>query len=540
MSITFPTFTDKEIPSPEKFNNFVQALEAKFTAGLGSAEIQWPLVAGGNLIMGDYQITGAQKIWSVVNAAEYDTFALALVAGASGCIFIPPNTTIEMDGEEFAGSSLTIIGSGPTSVLKVQSGATSGYLMRNTTIGCKVHLSNLTLNGNSVGASNGLVLQGASQCFINKVWFTSFGGAALKLDGNSGTPSNYITISDCNFVGSNVGISMTDAMHVDIGSCNFATTVSISILGDPADASAQLEQLKVHDCNFKAVQDSAIKIVGGSGTYSTNWSVIEICDNTIDCASMGASDIAIQLGGASEVVQDFKIDGNIVDEAPYDAISVYGQKGSITGNNAESAGQHGINCTTSAYVYVSGNNLQGATNYGVKAVNASTDVVISNNNLLNCTSGGLDQSATVTAFNNAGQTSPTATIGYYVASGVQTLTIPANVLKVGSCINIKATCSGNGSSGQSALYVGGKAVSSSDNTTSTGKRQHEANYVVTAATSGTYWSSCHINARTTSVGTGAVTGVDITGSVDVKIDKNTLTGATYQGILVTLSSVGAL
>ena len=39
MSITYPTFADKEIVSPEKLNAFVQAIEAKFTAGLGTADI---------------------------------------------------------------------------------------------------------------------------------------------------------------------------------------------------------------------------------------------------------------------------------------------------------------------------------------------------------------------------------------------------------------------------------------------------------------------------------------------------------------------
>ncbi len=136
MSITFPTFIDKEIVTPEKLNDFVQALEAKFAAGLSSAEIVWPLQAGGDLQMGEWNITEGLSIWGIFNAKEYaEDWDSCLSDGRNGCIVIPPGTTVTMDGSEMTGSSLTIKGSGPTSILQLEAGASGGFAMRNDSTG---------------------------------------------------------------------------------------------------------------------------------------------------------------------------------------------------------------------------------------------------------------------------------------------------------------------------------------------------------------------------------------------------------------------
>ncbi len=173
MAITFPTFEDTEILTAEKLNAWVQSLEDKFNSGFGGTDINWPLVAEDNLVMGTgstgYEITGGTKILKLINASAYDTLAAAVTAaGTSGCVFIPPNTTITTDGVTLP-VSCAVIGAGPSSVIKANAGATH---VLNTSNGGNVLIANLTIDGNDGTASAaGLLMVGQDNSFVHNVQF---------------------------------------------------------------------------------------------------------------------------------------------------------------------------------------------------------------------------------------------------------------------------------------------------------------------------------------------------------------------------------
>ena len=125
--VELPTFSDKEIVTPEKLNALVDALNAKFVGGFDASDLQWPLEAEGDLAMGVYNITGARKIWNAINAANYATLQDAVTAaGTGGCVFIPPDTTVTASGVAITGDGVAIIGAGPSSVIELTSAATAG------------------------------------------------------------------------------------------------------------------------------------------------------------------------------------------------------------------------------------------------------------------------------------------------------------------------------------------------------------------------------------------------------------------------------
>lgn len=536
MSINFPTFVDKEIPSPEKFNEFVQALEAKFTSGLGSAEIQWPLVAAGNLVLSGYEITGGKKFMKIVNAGDTtytNNFEQALIDGAGGAVFIPPNTTVSLDGGVLPGNSIAIIGAGPSSIIQL-SGGTAGYLLRSSSPSRQVTIANLTLDGNSE-ASAGLVLRGVNRAFVHNVRFTNFGQPALQLTSVDGTACSNVVISNCIFrAGNDHHILGDDCSSVTVQGCQSLSCDTSAFEFVAADTGALIKDINISDNVITDCDQSGIVVRGGSGTHNTNWSNITISDNVFNGAGQ-VSDPAIECGAVSAVVQHFSVSGNQIYNAAVDAIKVYGKYGHVSGNNAQGAGQHGVNCTTSAYVSVTGNDLQGATNVGIQATNASTDVVVQGNNLLNCTTA-IQFSDDVYMADNAGVLSPGYTQTYFTNS--LTITIPANLL--GPDVHMRVRANGDATSGAAGtfeLHVNGQTVAGAavDGGGSPGQVYLAADMVVTGATT----LDSMFNSYAEGTGTHAVGRYQLTGlnyAADVVLDTAT-TGSTVarQGLVVELS-----
>lgn len=537
MSINFPTFVDKEIPGPEKFNAFVQALEAKFTAGLGSAEIQWPLVSGGNLVMSNYEITGGKKILKVVNAADsaYSSdFSQALVDASGGVVFIPPGTTIQGDGLSLPGNSIAIIGAGPDSVLQL-SGSTAGYLLRSASANREVMLANLTIDGNNE-ASDGVVLRGVNRAMIHNVRFKNFGQVALHLTSVDSTSSRNVIISNCSFNGGgDHHILGDDCEDITVQGCQSDGGDTSAFEFVASGATASMRNIDISNNVVAVIDQAAVVVRGGSGTYNTLWANINISDNVID-GSGQVSGPAIECGAAAGVVQHFSVTGNQVYSAVGDAIKVYGKYGHVSSNNAQLAGQHGINCTTSAYLSVIGNDLQGATNVGVQATNASTDVVLLGNNVLNCNTG-LEYGTDVTAQNNVGGLKTT---GYY-ATNANSITIPANRLSVGSRVVVEASGGATGGSGTFDLRVGSNTLVESGSAATGDNHYSRCEFVVTAATIIAYHGYAMVqdnlvtsNDKVTS-NWGQATGYDLTAAITVTSAAPGLTHD-YGNISVQISS----
>lgn len=526
MSITFPEFLDKEIPSPEKFNNFVQALEAKFTSGLGSAEIQWPLVAAGNLVMSNYAITGGKQIMKVINAGDSaysNNFAQALLDGAGGVVFIPPNTTIQADGGALAGTTAAIIGAGPTSVLKLSDAASAGYLLRNDTMGTntKFLIANLTLDGNSSVGGKGLVLRAANDTVVMNVWFKDFAEAALYITNNgaSGTSSTRVSVTDCLFSGgTDHHILCDDARHVSVKGCHSYNCDTIAFEFVAADSSAFIERISIVGNTIDTCDEECIRVRGGSGTYGTQWENIVIQGNSLD-GTGSASGAAIEVGAAGAVVRYFDICDNVITASVSDAIKVFGRYGRVSDNQADGAGQHGVNCTTSAYLQVTGNNLRGATNVGVRAEDCTTGMVITDNNVLDCATT-IEPADASYHWGNAGHIGGVPAAYYSTAA---TPTLPANTLRKGDVVEIWHHISVTGASGGDLdIFLGGQNIGTTKSSTSTGDRQIRTTLVVTNTTAGSgfYVYNGFTNNRTDVNGNGTFTGLDFTDTLDITRDND--------------------
>jgi hypothetical protein len=520
MSINFPTFTDKEIPSPEKFNDFVQALEAKFTSGLGSAEIQWPLVAAGNLVMSNYEITGGKKIMKVVNAGDStynNNFSQALLDGAGGVVFIPPNTTIQADGGQIVGSNAAIIGAGPSSVLKLTDAASAGYLLRNDSMGSATSflIANLTLDGNSEVGGDGLVLRAAYDTLVHGVTFKDFAGSALKItnNGSSGTSSTRVVISDCVFdSGADHHIQCDDGVQISVIGCHSYNCDTIPFEFVALDSSANIESIVIKGNTLRTYDEEAIRVRGGSGSYSTKWESIIIEGNSLD-GTGSASGAAVEVGASGAVVQHFNVQGNVIRDAVSDALKLYGRYGLVSGNMARGAGQHGINCTTSQHLQVSDNNVGGAANVGIKADDSGAGMVLVGNNVLDCTTAIQFADACYHA-NNFGSIGGSPTALY---SEVNTPTIPANTIRAGDVVEVwaDADVTGGGTAGRLLINLGGERIGGTDSQTSTGDRAIRTTFVVTNTTQGFYQNTGFCDNRTDATYTGTFGGLDFTSDLDL-------------------------
>lgn len=520
MSITFPTFIDKEIVTPEKLNSFVQALESKFSAGLGTSEISWPLIAGGDLYMNDHTVVGGAQILGMINAGApkyVADFATALTDGAAGCIFIPPSTAITMDGEALAGSSVTIIGSGPTSVLRLQASASAGYLLRNTSSGCKIRMSNLTLDGNGETGA-GLQLRGAADVVLDSVWFTDFTSEALRITDLSGAASTQVLVSKCHFSGgSGYHIHLDDCEDVEITGCTFDTAAEDAIYGVAADTNASMKRINVHDNIFDACTKGAINIQG-AGAFNTKWAHISVKGNVVDTASMGVSQTAIKLGATGATLQYVQCGNNIAPGSTADNISMYAQYGTINGNVVSAAGASCIDLLSSEDIVVTGN----ACRDGVVGITMddSVDCFVSGND----TEGSTDEVVYGTSTsehynNNAATVDRSGPVSGWFKNGGDTVTIPGGTLRVGDMILIQAS---------ESETTTGNAVVQFDNTTIATQTMGESDGVIsfvasvgiTAATTAT---ACGIGISGTKLadhGTGVATisGIDLTADIDVEIN----------------------
>ena len=61
------------ILTADQLNSLVSLLEAKFSGGIVTEDISWPLTAGGNLDMVQFEILNLYKLWNVRNLAERDS-----------------------------------------------------------------------------------------------------------------------------------------------------------------------------------------------------------------------------------------------------------------------------------------------------------------------------------------------------------------------------------------------------------------------------------------------------------------------------------
>lgn len=550
MSINFPTFVDKEIVTPEKMNAFVQDIEAKFSAGIISTEIMWPLTAGGHLNMGEYDITGAKNIIGIVNASAYATLDLALAAASDKILFLPPGTYVA-NASALAGTRTAIIGSGAKSIIQVAS-TPGAYLLRNSSTGGSTNFlfANVRFVGDTGG--EGVILQNAYDTMFHNCWFETFDSVALTLtnDGNAGSSCKNIMISGCHFVqGTGPQIFADDIQNLTITGCVFTSGDQQAISITPT-ANAYAKNISITGNVFDDFDNEAIEVNGNASDTDGNafGQNCTITGNIIDdCGS--SIEGAIRVGSTSNnYYRKFVISDNVLTGIAHTGIAANAGHGTISGNTfddfAASTGR-GIDLYASKYVSVFGNIFYEVVGDVIVDAGAATYCLVCNNFAMTgnaAISRSINPDSGNYIYNNPGNVGvppPSAMFG--TGTGTTMITLPAGMLTTGDMLDIvhhEAINAGGGTE-DNQLLLGGKVVGSTAASAETGPRTIHSRIVFTGTTTADYSGMGVVDGGSSDIDsfTGSVTGLDLGASMVIGEDH---TGKTSSGHKCTVTIFKAL
>lgn len=452
MPITnLPTFVDGQLLTAAQLNQIVTALQTKFSGNVTGSDLVWPLQAQGDIDFGgQHDIDGLRQFWGVINVDEYDSFADAVAAlpTGGGALFIPPGTTVTADGVAIT-KPVTVYGAGKTSVLKLTSSSTSGYLLRVTGTS-NFTLRNLTIDGNSETGSgqDGVQVRNVDGVTIANCRFQDFSGDALYLgnDGTAGNSSTRVIVYACQFDdGAADHIAINDLDGGSITFCQFNNPTGDGIEAVPTGAGSLLRSIVIGNNQFNSCA-RAVYAIGQSATPSNNFRLIKLIGNE----SLSTTDVAFTLGAASAELREIVCIGNIVVSASDDAFNIVSERGIVQGNYAVSAGADALDMTSSTDLYVEGNSFANATSDAIDATSSSNCRILHNDlhdaggsSLVRASATDLrigenygDHSASVSTVSAA---VPSESVGVAVAT--TSYTIPGRTVKIGDVIRIVAKTS---------------------------------------------------------------------------------------------------
>lgn len=530
-AVTLPTFYEREKLLYQKLNAAMSAINAKFLAGVGAAEISWPLTADGNLNMSIHNITGGRQIWGFVNADEYDTLDDAITAaGSGGVVLVPPETTIPSSGSSVAGIGVTVIGSGPSSVIQLTSGATGGYALRFNSA-TRGMLANLTLDGNSATGSGqeGVRIADCTGMIIANVFFRNFSGPALKIQGGT----SQVSVMGCHFNGGSAEhIYATQCDQLAIVACTSDSSTGIPIRLACTDGSATLT-VAIGDTQIDNAGSTGVSFLGFNSIGTTSPARLWMSNVGITDTG-GTTKDGIIAGSSTAVLESCQIVGCTIRSTTAGGITVNANHGAIVGNNIDNPTTFGIDLDTSRYLNVTDNYIFDAT-IGVDA-SAGQNCRVSGNILRSCTTaisfGGTDH--TISDNPGAAYGYPYGDVAIYYdgttpsSSGttVTTFSIPAGVLKQGSYVRIylSGEADNSGSYEDVQLKVNGQVFARCQRTTSTSNdywligELYISSFTDQDAIGRGYGgqeSSSFSTARNVSL--AALTGVDCSTAVDITV-----------------------
>ena len=479
------TFEDNEILTAGKLNTLVQALESKFSA-LTADDFTWPLVCQGNIDFDNqHSIVGLRTFWNYINADEYDSLQLAIdaaEAAGGGCVVIPPDTTITADSVDIEESSIWIVGCGPSSVLKLTSGASGGYHIRTGTgTLTDIGLMNLTMNGQAVASQIGMLFRFVDGCTVKGVTFQNYGvgatpAAALKFThaGTAGTQKcQNVMVSDCKFEdGSGAHLDIED---VDVGTfeniISTSATATAAIDAEPTSSAGFLKSLNFNNIRVIGTTGIGMSILGASGTADDNWSLISLDQVSVT----GTTGDAFNIGENAKILKHTSMRDCDAPEAGADAIVFNVEIGQLQNCSGYDAFDDGCDLLFSENVMVTGCDFRSAGAIGIDATD-TTSCSIFNNDVTGYTTEGIDTAGSTTIELGPNQGHLGATLNTVIsdhpnddlsASGTYptTYTIPADTLKVGDCIRVAALCDVTGWTAGAvtfALRIGGSTFAASD------------------------------------------------------------------------------
>lgn len=153
MPITgLPTFS-AGILTASQLNAIVTALEAKFAGHIVTGDLAWPLTAGGDIDMAQFQFLNVSKFWNAYSAAERasgDTLQDlidSVSTDGGGIVVVPGNYTEDMPAAGITmPANVFLVGDGESSVLQMHASASAAMITFGTTSD-NAGLVNLKLKG---------------------------------------------------------------------------------------------------------------------------------------------------------------------------------------------------------------------------------------------------------------------------------------------------------------------------------------------------------------------------------------------------------
>lgn len=386
--VDLPVFVPRQILTAALLNQIIASLEGFSTQ---TADISWPLVAGGNLDMDStYTIDNMRTLWKVVNADEYDDPKLenALAAVASGgCVFIPPNTTIDgTTGVTIAGSNVWIVGCGTSSIIDLTSGA--GPLCDTDASLSNVGFMNLQLRESSATASaDGIVFRRTTGPTLINILFTGFDGDSVYYtnDGTQGNPCADAVMRGVIFDGGGANGNHIKADDLDGFFASHVLSKSAgagAVLMDPAGVNSIIRDIQLDSTvRIEGTTGKGISILGKSATADDKWSRVSLTGVKV----ISPTNTAIEVGVADQIVRSVDIVGCIASDVSGAGFHVNAQQGQVESCRATSAGT-GIDVEDSEDLDVQGNSFRSCTT-GIDAsgLTATSGVAAWNNNLIGCT-----------------------------------------------------------------------------------------------------------------------------------------------------------
>jgi hypothetical protein len=385
-----PTFTSGILTSAQ-LNSIVAALEAKFAGQIGPSDLSWPMQAGGNIDMSNYEIVGLGQFWGIYNVKErasgqsFQDLLTALGVAGGGVVVVPSAHTEPLPAAGISiPANVTIVGDGYSSALQIHATPDAGAAALSVD-GDNCRIRNLRLLGRTTANENLIEFDNVDYCVMDRVWIDSAG---------------------------------TDP-HVDIiGGCDGTTIRNCMFTGGGDSVKQHLIRItgasntKLYNNYFKDWSNAAIRVLPAGGASVSNLMIVGnyfVRNNTLGSLMTEYQTIYCDNTNAVTTAINIKIQGNLfagenvggVYFDDFDAINLTknimycssivpvvhlrnGSKAVITNNHMLNVGDNGTTLPGGDGIII-GVVQDGRTAVASRTVEQFTDFIISGNSVI---SGG--------------------------------------------------------------------------------------------------------------------------------------------------------
>jgi hypothetical protein len=332
-----PTFSPG-ILTADQLNSLVALLEDKFSGGIVTADLSWPMTAGGNIDMVQFEILNLYKLWNVRNLAERDSGTTLqdvfddVVADGGGVVLLPAGSTeiIGTDGIE-VGPNTLVVGQGWSSVFAT-SGSATNHLFHNAAAGdSNISFMNLKIdNTNGSGSFDALGFNRIAKMKLVDVWLLIGNQNGLSFETNSaGNPSQDIKLDRCRldmessssliFADDVKNLKVTNSdINLEAGRALTYTAKAAGSFGEAICFSGN--RVVLDDAHTFTTGSAVIGLTGGS-THGLDMCRVE--GNEIECGAAVVDGMVIDVAnslGAGPYIND-----NMIDAASSTGVAIRAQ-----------------------------------------------------------------------------------------------------------------------------------------------------------------------------------------------------------------------